>query len=318
MPYMDVVWRSFRISWKHKYLWLIALFSGEGGGGFGSGGSGGGGGGRGNGQGYTTADIAAIRDQVTSWIADHVGLIVLLAIIWLAVVVAFFILAAVCEGATVRAAAEHDAERPWSLGWAWRAGVNTMWAIVRFRLLIIALGLPLALLFIGFALGVVIAAFTQNGSAIIPLILSGLLLVLIAFPYAIYLSLLDRLGSRALVLEQIAARASIARAHRLLMKRFGRTLVVWLLSIAVSIVLGILTACLLGIFFVPLLIIGGVLVANNSSALLPLAVVGVLLLLPVSLVVGGFVAAQSSTYWTLAFRRLDVDPLPPPVAAITG
>jgi hypothetical protein len=314
---MDIVWRSFRISWNHKYLWLIALFSGEGGGGFNFGSSGGGGGGRG-GQGTGNVDVAVIRDQVTTWIGDHIGLIVLLAILWLVLVVAFFILAAVCEGATVRAAAEHDAERPWGLGWAWREGVSTMWAVARFRLLIIALGLPLVLLLIGFGVAAVIAAVNQSAGAIVPLVLSGLLLLVIAFPYAIYLSFLDRLGSRALILEQIGARASVARAHRLLIKRFGRILVVWLLSIAVSIVLAILTACVLGIVLVPLLLIGGVLAATNSSALLPVVVLGVLLLVPVSLVVGGFLAAQTSTYWTLAFRRLDLDPLPAPAPAAAG
>jgi hypothetical protein len=314
---MDIVWRSFRISWNHKYLWLIALFAGEGGGGFNAG-SGGGGGQRSSGQAPGNLDVAAVRDQVTTWITDHLGLLLVLAILWLVVVVAFFMLSAVCHGATVRAAAEHDAERPWGLGWAWRAGVSTLWAVVRFRLLIVALALPLVLLFIGFGIAVVVAAVNQDAGAILPLVLSGLLLLAIALPYAIYVSFLDRLGSRALILEQIGARASVARAHRLLFKRFGRTLVVWLLSIAVSIVLGLLAACLLGIIFVPLLLIGGLLAANNSSAVLPLVVLGAFVLLPVSLVVGGFLAAQISTYWTLAFRRLDLDPLPPSLPAVTG
>ena len=315
MPYMDIVWRSFRISWNHKYLWLIALFAGEGGAGFNAGSSGGGG--QRSGEAPGNLDASAIQDQVTTWITNHLGLLVVLAILWLVVVVAFFILSAVCHGATVRAAAEHDAERPWGLGWAWRAGVGTLWAVVRFRLLIVALALPLVLIFIGFGIAVVVAAVNHDAGAIIPLALSGLLLLAIALPYSIYVSFLDRLGSRALILEQIGARASVARAHRLLFKRFGRTLVVWLLSIAVSIVLGLLTACLLGIIFVPLLLIGGLLAANNSSAVLPLVVLGIVVLLPVSLVVSGFLAAQISTYWTLAFRRLDLDPLPPPAAAAT-
>jgi hypothetical protein len=36
-------------------------------------------------------------------------------------------------------------------------------------------------------------------------------------------------------------------------------------------------------------------------------VVAVIVFLPISLVIGGFLAAQSSTYWTLAFRRLEID-----------
>ena len=301
MPYLDNVWRSFRISWNHKYLWLIALFSGEGGAGFNFNTS----------QPSRTTDLSTVQEQVTTWITDHIGLLVALAILWLLLVVAFFILAAVCEGATVRAAAEHDAERPSGLRLAWRAGVSTMWAIVRFRLLLIALGLPLSLLVIGFIVAILIAVVNGNGGAAIPLVLFGLLLLVVGIPYAIYLFFLDRLGSRALVLEQLGARASIARGHRLLFKRFGRTLVVWLLSIAVGIVLGIILACVLGVIVVPFVILGGALAAGGSSGFVLVAIVGILVLLPISLVVGGFLSAQSSTYWTLAFRRLDVD-LPPP------
>jgi len=37
--YGDILTRSFRISWRHRYLWFLAVLAGEGGGG-GSGGSG--------------------------------------------------------------------------------------------------------------------------------------------------------------------------------------------------------------------------------------------------------------------------------------
>src|SRR5207237_1126909 len=75
---------------------------------------------------------------------------------------AFFILAAVCEGATVRAAAEHDAERPFGLGWAWRSGVTTMWVIVRFRLLLLALALPVVLILAGLIFATAVSFINQN------------------------------------------------------------------------------------------------------------------------------------------------------------
>jgi hypothetical protein len=311
MPYMDIVWRSFRISWNHKYLWLIALFSGEGGGAsfnssYSSGQPSGG-----------RPDFSTVQEQVTTWISDHIGLIVVVVIAWLLLIIALFILAAVCEGATVRASAEHDAERPFRLGLAWRAGVNRMWAIVRFRLLLIALLLPLWLMFVAFLLAVAIAIANRNASAIPGLFLSALSLTLIAFTYGLYIFFLDRLGSRALVLEQLGARASIARAHRLLVKRIGRTLLVWLLSIAVGLVVGILFACAFAIVIIPFAIAGGIAFATHAAVFWPLAILAVIIVLPISLVVGGFLAAQGSTYWTLAFRRLDLDyqPAPPPQAA---
>ncbi len=307
MPYMDIVWRSFRISWNHKYLWLIALFSGEGGGGagFNSGYSS-----PAPSRGGRSPDFAAIQEQVSTWIAGHLLLIVVVVIAWLLLIIAFFILAAVCEGATVRASAEHDAERPFRLGLAWRAGVSRMGAIVRFRLLLIALLLPLWLMLVAFLLAVAIAIANRNASAIPGLFLSGLYLTVIAIPYGLYIFFLDRLGSRALVLEQLGARASIARAHRLLVKRIGRTLLVWLLSIAVGFVVGILFACAFAIVIIPFAIAGGIAFATNAAVFWPLAILAVIIVLPISLVVGGFLAAQGSTYWTLAFRRLDLESQP--------
>jgi len=318
MQYMDVVWRSFRISWRHKYLWLIALFSGEGGGSFNFG-SGGGGGGGGNATAGGNIDTTAVQDQITTFLSDYAGLILVLVVAWLVLVVAFFILAAICEGATIRASAEHDAERPWSLGLSWRAGLHTLWPIVRFRLLLIALGLPVVLLFLVLVAGTIIAIVNHSAVAVVPLVIGGILLVVAGIPVAIYLFFLDRLGSRALVLEQLGAAASIARGHRLLRKRLGRALIVWLLSIATGIVVGVVAACVLAVVFVPLLLIAGAAASNGSGPPVALIVLGVVLLLPLSLVVGGFLSAQSATYWTLAFRRLDLDPRPlapppPPVA----
>src|SRR5256886_10048928 len=160
MQYWEVVTRSFRISWNHKYLWLIALFSGEGGAGFNYSYNQ-----RTGGRPASTPNLTAIQQLVTTWITDHIGLIIVLAVVWLVLVVAFFILAAVCEGATVRASAEHDAERPFGLGWAWRSGVATMWVIIRFRLLLLALILPVVLILAGLRIRAGAASSHTNGGA---------------------------------------------------------------------------------------------------------------------------------------------------------
>jgi hypothetical protein len=315
MPYWELVTRSFRIAWNHKYLWLIALFSGEAGG---------------TSFNYSQStstrtgagqqpDIAAVQQQVAAWISDHIGLIVALGIVWLVLVIAFFILAAVCEGATVRASAEHDADRPFGLRWAWRSGVSTMWAIVRFRLLLFLLYLPLIVLIAAFVVAIIASIANHSGGAVVGLVLAGLLLLLITIPYLVYVTFLDRFGSRAIVLEQVGAKAGIVRAHRLLRKRLGRALLVWLLSIAVGIVVAIALACFLAIVFIPLVLVGVAIAAagsSHSALLVGLIILGLLVLIPVSLILQGFVAAQGSTYWTLAFRRLDLEYAPAPAYQI--
>lgn len=298
MPYWELVTRSFRIAWEHKYLWLIALFSGEGGGSsfnYNQRSSG------------TTQTSAQLQQQISTWISDHVGLIVFIGIVWLVLVIAFFILAAICEGATIRASAEHDAQRPFGLRMAWRTGLQTMWVIVRFRLLLIVLYLPLIILIALWIVGLLVAIANGNSNATPLLVLTGLFLVLLWLVFAVYLFFIDRFGSRAIVLERRMAWAGIQRAHRLLFKRFGRSLLVLLLSIAVAIVLALALACVSILLVLPLVAVGAVAAGTGSGAAVGVVVLGIIILLPIFLVVAGFLAAQGSTYWTLAFRRLDFD-----------
>jgi hypothetical protein len=307
VQYWDIIQRSFRIPWRHKYLWLLAFFSGEGGAGFSfsysqpaprrSGGSAG-------------ADFAAMQQQLTDWLNNHLALIVTGILLSILVLIGFFILAAVCEGALVRASAEHDVERPFGLGSAWRTGRATMGTIIRFRLLLTALALPVFVLVLALAAGFVFAIIGHNAGALIGLVLIVFLVVLATIPYLIYLSFLDRLGTRAAVLEQVGAKAAIGRAHRLLFKRLGRVLLVWLLGIGMGIGIAIGLAVVGLILALPLLLVGLAAYAGGPAVLWVVVAVGLLIVVPLLLVVQAYIAAAFSTYWTLAFRRLEVDPAP--------
>ena len=305
MPYWEMVTSSFKISWRHKYLWLLAFFAGEAGGRFnfntssfrppGTNGSG------------KAPDLAAINQQVSDWLAHNAGLIVAASVLIILLAIAFFVVAAVCEGAVVRAAAEHDAERPFGLGLAWRTGRATMGAIIRFRLLLIALALPVLAVFLVLAIGLLAAIAGRNGAVIAVLVLIGILFILAAIVYGVALSFIDRLGARAVVLEQLGATAALGRGYRLLTKRLGRVLLVWLVSVVVGIALGIGFAIVGAILVVPAAVIAIGAYASGSSLWWLAIAFAVLILLPVVLAISAFLAAQGSTYWTIAFRRLEID-----------
>ncbi|HVH65430.1 MAG TPA: hypothetical protein VM674_05285, partial [Candidatus Acidoferrum sp.] len=236
MPYWENVTRSFAIVWRHKYLWLLALFAGEGGSGANfsyrqSIGANPGAGGQVN-----------PAQQISTWLSQHVGLIVAAAVIWLILVIALFILAAVCEGALIRGAAEHDADRPFRLRDAWTNGVHTMWLIVRFRLLLVALALPAVIIIAAVIAGAVAAGISHQTGLLVALVFLGILLALALIVYLIYLSFLDRFGARIAILQEHGAIASLRGAHHLLFKRLGRSVLVWLSSIAVGIGVGIASA----------------------------------------------------------------------------
>jgi hypothetical protein len=308
VPYWKIVTRSFAISWRHRYLWLLALFAGESGGSsfsFSQSQS------IQPGVNRNAPDFNGAAQQVSSWVAQNLGVILVVSGLLIFLFIAFFVLAALCEGALVRASAEHDAERPFDLAVAWRCGVVTMGTIIRFRLLLLLLGLPVFIVLVVLVIGAVAAFVGHNTGAGVAFVLVGLLLLLAAIPYSIYLSFLNRLGARAAVLEQLAARPAIVRAHRLLSKRLGRVLLVWLLSIAVGIVVAIGVTVVLASIAIPLFIAGVAAYASGSGAFWVVILLGVLILLPVGLIVGSFFSAQDSTYWTLAFRRLEIDQAAP-------
>ena len=303
---MELVIRSFKISWRHKYLWLLALFAGEGGGSFsinspptpGTNGNG------------RTPDLGAVNQQVTQWLSDHTGLIVSAAVAIVLIAIAFFVLAAVCEGALVRASAEHDAERPFGLGWAWQAGTDAMGTMIRLRLLLIALTLPLLVIFVVLTIAFLVAIAGGNGAVIALLALFGFVFILVAIPCSILLFFLDRLGTRAVVLEQLGAVSALGRAYSLVKHRLGRLLLLGLLAIAVGIVVGICFAILGAIVVVPVTVVTIAAYASHSSTWWVAIVVAGVILLPLFLVVAAFLATQGSTYWTLAFRRLEIDQTP--------
>ena len=116
-----------------------------------------------------------------------------------------------------------------------------------------------------------------------------------------------------MVLEQRGAVAALGRALRLLGARLGRTLLVWLIQVGLSIGAAIAIAIPLVVL---VLAMGGVVLAIGVAAGAGAAiVVGVplgLLLIAALVVVGGLTGAYFSTYWTLAFRRMELDQ--PPLA----
>jgi hypothetical protein len=284
------------------------LFAGEGGGGFSFNSPTPAGGNTQNGQ---SPDFRSALESGGSWLNTHVALIVALAVVALLVWIAFFVLAAACEGATVRGAAEHDAERSFGLGWAWRAGYASMGTIIRIKLLLIAFGLPVGIVWIVIVIGFLTALAGGSVGGAVGLGLAAVLVGLVSFVYFTYLDVLGRLSVRAAVLEQVAsARAALGRGHQLVSTRFGRILLVWLLAAGVAIVVGIASVAAVSVIAVPLFLAGTAAAFAGSAMLAVVILLSVLILLPILLLVAGFLAAQSSTYWTLAFRRLEIDATP--------
>jgi hypothetical protein len=288
MQYGELITRAWTIVWRHRYLWLLgALGGGEAGinlGGFGNAGN--------------SASFGGGRGQVGQWVQQALPLLFGLGVVLLLVVVAYFLVSCVATGALVRAAAEHDAERPFGLRVAWQVGMRKFAPILGLRLLGLAIVLVVGTVLGGLAIGLFV------------------LLTIALIPAAIALSLAFTLATRAIVLEELRVFDALSRGVSLLSARLGRVLLVWLLGLLLGLAVGVLTGVALTVAAIPLVLVGVIVYAGfGTAAALTAAIPLVVLFTLAAIAVSGAAGSYLSTYWTLAFRRLELDSPPAPTYA---
>jgi hypothetical protein len=306
MQYGELITRAWTIVWRHRYLWLLgALGGGEAGtsfGGFGNVGNG--------------ANFGGGRGQVGQWAQQALPLLFGLGIVLVIVAIAYFLISCVATGALVRAAAEHDAERPFGLRTAWQVGTRTFAPILGLRLLALAIVFVVAIVLTGLVLAGV--ASLSGGSAVLGGLAIGLfvLLAIALIPAAIALSLVFTLATRAIVLEERRVLDALGRGVSLLSARLGRVLLVWLLGLLLGLAVGVLTGIAVAVAAIPLALVGVIVYAGfGTGAALTTGIPLVLMFTLAAIAVSGAAGSYISTYWTLAFRRLELDAPPAPTYA---
>lgn len=316
MQYGELITRSFSIVWRWKYLWLLAVLGGAD---VTAGGFAGNFGNRGVRPAPSTGPVlpgggapGPAPWQVSQFLQDHLALLVLSGALVLVLALAWLALSCVTTGALVRASAEHDAERRFGLGAAWRSGLGTFWPIVGLRLVGVLLAL-LAAAVIGLlvVLGVAsyldarpgaLAAVVAVGVVVAPALLVAAVVVGIAFILAV----------RAVVLEQRGPLAALGRALQLLRRRPGRVLLVWLLQVALGLGAGLaIVIAVAPVVLLALALVAAAAVTGGAVAAALVAVPLAVLALAVLVVAGGLAGAYLSTFWTLAFRRMELEAAAP-------
>jgi hypothetical protein len=312
MQYGEVIQRSLSIFWRRRYIWILgALGGGESvGGGFGNFGV------AGQGQGGTPdTSSGTLPDQLSTqfgqwFVADLPLLGALLALLGLFLVV-YVILSCISVGAAVRAAAEHDAERPFDLRLAWRAGRQTFLPILGLRLLGVLAALPAVALVGGLVALATISAINGSSDGIVTAVLAGVVLVPLLVLAAIVLGLVWILAIRSIVLEQRGIGGALRRGFEQLAHRTGRVALLWLIALGVGILLGLAAGIAAGLLLIPFLaILAAVYAAVGLDAALTAGAVLLFVYIVAVVFLNGAVGSFLTTYWTVAFRRLDLDPSP--------
>ncbi|MDQ6919907.1 MAG: hypothetical protein M3Z98_11170, partial [Candidatus Dormibacteraeota bacterium] len=275
-----ILGRTFSITWRHKWLWLLGVV---GGGSFGFRANfPGGGGGRGN----------TSSAQVQHFLNDWAWLIILVVAVLLLVVLVTFILSCIAIPAATWAALALDAGEPATLGSAWRQGVRRFWVYVRLALLKLAIGLAVGIVAGALVLiGLLIFASAGKGSLLV-LVPLAILLVLAFIAVAIALAFLFAWSERMPVLLGVGAVDALRTSARVARGAWVDTLVFAIVMglVAGFIGLGVLVVAV--VFAIPGIVIAFAGLAAGSSLAIGIGVVLALVLGGAVLIIGGgFVGA---------------------------
>ena len=306
MDYVQILTRALAISWRHKYLWLLALLAGETttiGLSFQSGSN--------RRESYSDASGQQVWSQFTSWASAHAALLWTVGITVALLCIALFLLSAVANGALVKGGAEHDADRPFGLRQAWSAGVHSFWPVLRLKFFALIVYASLVVIIGGLALMTVVFGLSGAvGAAVATGLLDGLLL-LAAIPSFIVFGVAIVLGVRAIVLDGKGPSDGLRTAVNLIWRRRGRVALFWLLVCIAGMVASIAVGLALVVAALPIVALtaaayfaGGWLLAVASGLGL-----GTAWLIVVVTFAGG-VKAFTSTCWTVAYTRFDLQAQP--------
>ena len=308
MDYLGILTRALAISWRHKYLWLLALFAGEVTTislGFGSGSS------RNSDNSYSKESAQAAWTQLTTWVGAHAALLWTVGITLALLGVVLFLISAIANGALVKAGAEHDAERPFGLSQAWSAGVQSFWAVLGIKFFGLIVGASLLIVIVGlvlmtivFATGGVVAAAIATG------VLAGILL-LAAIPFFIIFGVAIVLGVRAVVLDGKGGSEGLRMGVKLIWRRRGRVALFWLLVCFAGMIASFVAGLAMVVAAAPVvaLMVAAYFAGGWLLAILAGLTFGTAWLVVTISLVGG-VKAFTSTCWTLAYTRFDLQAEP--------
>lgn len=305
MPYTELLTRALHIAWRNRWLWLLALLAGETGGGLSTGGGG-------NvrfptsGASQPSGSGAPDFSPALRWVQDHSALLALGAVVFVILWVLFFLLSCAAVAAEIRGVQEIDDQQPMGLGRAWSLGLERFGLVLRLRLWLLALGVAAAVAIGLVVLASVLLAIEQSWGTLALLVYFGLSLGAVLFVIALVLSVVVPLALRAAVVDRLPGRRALVRGVALFSTRAGRVLACWGLMLGCQLVFGIaVTVVAVAVGLVAVGVIYPLYVAGQLAAAIAVGVGFGLVVLVVLGTASAAYAAFYSTFWTLAYRRLE-------------
>ena len=317
MNYWDLIKDAFWITLRNRYLWFFGFFAGVGSSSsFNSNFPTGGGGFDDNDFDRSGASALFFGQVPFDGPVSGLGVAALVGIVLLGLLIflVFVILVVISNGGLAESVVAIERGTRRSFGSTWRAGTSRFWRVLGYYILFFLIGLAL-LIAIAVPLGLVIAAVFVGTEAAGARVVTVVLAVLVAIPLLIVvfvsLSIISQFALREIVVRGEGVLAAVGGGLRIFRQNLGRSILVWLIQIALIIVATItllLVGAIVGlVLFVPTILLA---VAEYTTAAVVTGIIAGLILLPLVIVAAAALGTFNHAYWTLAYLRISGRELP--------
>lgn len=314
MDYGSLIRRSWHLTWRRRFLWMLGLFATTTVGSCTPLSSGNAAQARGNFpnlESYYTPDLGQAFLNADPFVSHNIALM-LLGVVSLVVLflLVFSVVSVIAQGGMAEATIGLALGQRQSGTAAWGAGVHLAWRYFRLWLLLIVVGLLVAMVLV-VVVGIVVAlaALSQGATQMLVTIVGGLLglvLIIVAVLGFVALSVIVAFAQRAIPLERAGPWTALRIGYRLVRRDLGRSAVAWVISLALSIAAGIVIVAGGALLLVPLAALGFWIysVGGISSTLVFYGVAAALALLAWIWFLGGMANAFFWNYWTMTYLYL--------------
>jgi hypothetical protein len=310
MNYWDLIKDAFWITLRNRYLWFFGFFAGVGGTSdfnfnfpMGRGGPD-----NDFDRGGASAPFFGQFPFEGPIGGAEVAAIIVFVLLALVLFLVFLALVVISNGGLADSVAAINRGERRRFGSTWQAGTSRFWRVLGYYILFFLIRLAL-LIAIAAPIGLVVAAVFVGTEATGARVATVALAALVAIPLLIVvfasLSIIAQFALREIVIRGQRVTSSIGSGLRIFRQNLGRSILVWLIQIALIIVatisLLVAGAGVGVVLFLPTIVLA---VAELTTAAIVTGIIAGVILLPFLIVAAAALGTFNHAYWTLAYLRI--------------
>ena len=277
IDYWDIVTRSLRVTWNHKFLWFFGFFAASGGGG------------GGNSMNWNEHRVDSIGEFLLSRIEILVALVLFVLVLWLV----FFVMNIISKGALASSIYRADRGAPVRFEDGWHAGFKAFWGLLG----IAVTGIIAFLVVTTVCVLAVVLPLVAGSAGVAFAVLIGIVLIVPYLAFAFLLTFTITYAEREYVIAGAGVGDSLVAGWDLTRTCFWQSLLMWLISFGSTIAFMMGIGITILAVALPFILIG-----------LASPPVGLILGIPIAIVILVVAVSAFSTYehalWTLIYKDL--------------